>query len=1040
MKTSLKQENEKLQAKLEKAQEEINFLKTKAFRLSEQEMSFLLDDLRSGYWVWYPGAEAPIVGSSFARMLGYKESEIGECFWKKVIAPEDEKEVREEFQMFIESGSKESLELQIKFFHKAGHTVRVWNRGQVASWTDNGLPRRVVGSVIDISSILDSEVIYRESSKSLNLIVEGIDAGIWDANLETGETWWSDRFYKLLGYNRGELDLNSEALLSFMPDEDRVRMEKAMHQHFEMGKPYRAEFRLKCKDGSFRWMEGSGKAIFDSNGRPVRMAGSMVDISAKKQLELDLQKQNLMFKEAESIANLGAWEYDLKTGKIFWSDQLYRLHGLDDSYIPTYPSNLDNYVASSKQALEKAVDEAVKKARPYELELQMKTFQGEVIWVKAKGIPVVDDQGNVIGLRGIVQHIDDLKQQEMELRQKEFLLSEASRIALILAFSIMVHDMDNPVTVWSEEVYNIHEVDKDYEIKNSMEFYHPDSKEEIIKGLTELLENGKTFSTDVKINTAKGHEKWVKIEATVLKNEEGRVVEIPGFIQDIDESKRKELELKHTHEELDNQNFLFKEAEKLARIGAWEHDLVAEKVRWSDEIFRIFELPPDFKPQPGSKYPFVAPEFLDEVIEAQRQAVEEGVPYETTFSITTQKGNKRWVTSKGVPMKDKTGRVVKLNGVFLDITDSKIKEISLEQINHQLEMQRSALLEAEKMAKLGSWRVWLGGEKHEWSEQINSIHEIPGNVEMGFFELVNRFYEDRHQNIDKYWAQLKEGNSIDFETEIETYRGNKKWVRIKASAMRNEKKEVAGVAGTVQDITDIKSRQLELQKTSEIIGHQNKRLMDFTQIVSHNLRSHSSNIQTMLRFIEQNKKKEERETFLGYIKETANSLEAALNHLHDVIKIQNDTNPRKEKIDLEAAVRDVANILEGEIRMHEVKIVADLELKEVQYVRSYMDSILLNLVSNAIKYRKPREQPVIRIHSYTHKKTGTPILEVSDNGSGLDLKRMGKKLFGMYKTFHKHPEARGVGLFITKNQVEALGGKIEVESSPGKGSVFRVHM
>jgi signal transduction histidine kinase len=105
---------------------------------------------------------------------------------------------------------------------------------------------------------------------------------------------------------------------------------------------------------------------------------------------------------------------------------------------------------------------------------------------------------------------------------------------------------------------------------------------------------------------------------------------------------------------------------------------------------------------------------------------------------------------------------------------------------------------------------------------------------------------------------------------------------------------------------------------------------------------------------------------------------------------------------------------------------------------SYLESITLNLLTNAIKYSDPKKEKKVEIRI---KKTADwTIVEVEDNGLGIDLKRQGRKMFGMYKTFHDHPDSRGIGLFITKNQIEALGGKIEVESQEGVGTTFKVYL
>src|SRR5690606_15900558 len=112
--------------------------------------------------------------------------------------------------------------------------------------------------------------------------------------------------------------------------------------------------------------------------------------------------------------------------------------------------------------------------------------------------------------------------------------------------------------------------------------------------------------------------------------------------------------------------------------------------------------------------------------------------------------------------------------------------------------------------------------------------------------------------------------------------------------------------------------------------------------------------------------------------------------------------------------------------------------KRAFFPKKYIDSIFFNILSNALKYRSDKRNPHITVKSY--KKNGWIHLEFSDNGLGIDLKKHGDKLFGLRKTFHDHPNAKGFGLFITKAQIEAMDGAIAVKSTPDQGSVFTIKL
>lgn len=97
----------------------------------------------------------------------------------------------------------------------------------------------------------------------------------------------------------------------------------------------------------------------------------------------------------------------------------------------------------------------------------------------------------------------------------------------------------------------------------------------------------------------------------------------------------------------------------------------------------------------------------------------------------------------------------------------------------------------------------------------------------------------------------------------------------------------------------------------------------------------------------------------------------------------------------------------------------------------------MNFITNAVKYSSPERKPIIKLSSTSQ--NGYTIVSIEDNGLGIDLKKYGSKLFGMYKTFHTNKDAKGMGLYIAKNQIEAMGGKVMVCSEVGKGTIFNIY-
>jgi len=249
---------------------------------------------------------------------------------------------------------------------------------------------------------------------------------------------------------------------------------------------------------------------------------------------------------------------------------------------------------------------------------------------------------------------------------------------------------------------------------------------------------------------------------------------------------------------------------------------------------------------------------------------------------------------------------------------------------------------------------------------------------------------------------------------------------------------VFGFIMAMEDITIRKMREYDLDRTIQLMTDQNKRLLNFSYIVSHNLRSHTSSIKSIIRILENVQSEEERKEFLNHLYSVSEALDTTLLNLNEVVSIHNNLNITMEMLDLHEYVIKAIALLKTEIEARKVIIHNRVPRGTmVKYNPAYLESVVLNFMSNAVKYSSPDRIPEIELDTY-HQKDKT-VLKITDNGIGIDMKRHGSKLFGMYKTFHGNKDARGIGLFITKNQVEAMHGKIEVESELGKGTSFKIY-
>jgi PAS domain S-box-containing protein len=292
-----------------------------------------------------------------------------------------------------------------------------------------------------------------------------------------------------------------------------------------------------------------------------------------------------------------------------------------------------------------------------------------------------------------------------------------------------------------------------------------------------------------------------------------------------------------------------------------------------------------------------------------------------------------------------------------------------------------------------------------------------------YFKLEDRKIMAIHEE-DQYPLRRKDGSEI--------------WVEDHSYYEYDEQGNILFHQGILRDVSIKIEKQQELENLLAVTEDQNQRLQNFAHIVSHNIRSHSSNMSSLVHFMESTNDENEKEKLFGMLKTSTEKLEKTIENLNEIITVNQNLKKPSELRSLVNEVSNTLDVLSGNLRRNEVSVTLDIPANlKVNVIPAYLDSILLNLISNGIKYRCSKKDSKLKIKAKNTKKY--TVLSISDNGIGIDLEKNKDKVFGMYKTFHDHEDSRGFGLYITKNQIEAMEGKIEVESKVNEGSTFKVY-
>jgi PAS domain S-box-containing protein len=378
---------------------------------------------------------------------------------------------------------------------------------------------------------------------------------------------------------------------------------------------------------------------------------------------------------------------------------------------------------------------------------------------------------------------------------------------------------------------------------------------------------------------------------------------------------------------------------------------------------------------------------------------------------------------------------MKLSGFnFTDYKKNKTPNHSSTETNHEIALQ---------ISDVGLWDWDTINNKVFYSKESKQIIGYSDN------ELKNnsKVWDDKVHPEDKedYFKKF----NLHLEDEIDIYEneyrilckdGNYKWVLDKGKVIeKNDDGKPTRIIGTHTDITNRKKHESQLKNNLQLITSQNKRLHNFTHIVSHNLKTHIGNLKNILEFYDETDNEKEKKDLVNHLKTISESLTSTIVDLDDIISIKSKSNINQlnERVNLYECVNKVIESLDIESSNKGVTIYNALRMDDSLITnRSYLESIIYNLVSNGIKYSDSSKKSQIIIQSI-HTKNTLKIL-IADNGIGIDTSKFKNQLFEMYQTFHgtNRKDSRGIGLYITKTQIEALNGNIELNSELNKGSTF----
>lgn len=975
--------------------------------------------------------------------------------------------------------------------------------------------------------------------------LEAAQIGIWQWDIPNDTLTWSDKVYTLFGISPASSPGTFTGYSDLIHPDDRSKVLQAIQSSLEHKTSYFVQHRTNPALGDLRWMEAWGTVVSNEQGVPVTLLGSVHDITANKQANLDRDAWQARYEVIAAATGQVVYDYELKSGNIRWNGVMREVLG----YTAEEMGNIDTWESlihpEDRAAVAREIGIATRTLQPYEQVYRFQKKNGEYIAIHDKGFFMTMGSDHSVHMLGSMQDYSRHTRYEEVFRENELFRKslESSMPAMLYVMDVQRYKYiyTNGVSLTG---YNHQEIEAmgDLFIPSVI---HPDDLSRMPRWTHEAL--GFTQEVQLRIRTRAGEWRWLLSRNTVFKkDEQGTVTQIIGIAQDITEQKTAEEALRrseqsyrelfdtvgeaiyiqhpdgtfadvnrgacvmygHPKEAFIGRTPAFLSAEgrndfealahmtvgalkgipqtfewwgrkangeiflKEVRLKkgtyfgqdmliatAWDitqQNAMVNALRESEASFReLFNtVEPiyiqnrqgiflDINQQGYEMYGYTKEELIG------KHPIDLAVPGRNDLEALAASTERAW---QGHPTmfiwysmtKDKRVSILEVTqqkGTYFgqdvviatahDVTESRKAEIALRESEQRFRTLQTAsfggigLHDNGRILDCNQGLCDMTGYSEEELKTMDGLDLVSPESRANVLDKIHAGYEKTYDVT----GVRKDGSryALEIQAKMIPYQG--KTIRV------TEFRDISDRKRAEEQIIEQNNKLLAL---TEDLKRKNDQLEEFTQIVSHNLRSPVGNILTLLSFFETAESDEERAEYLKLLKESGDITLTTLHELNEVLKIKQNKNIEKQLLRFEDCFHLTRSMLTARIAETSAQLTCDFtEAPHVHYPKIYLESILLNLLSNALKYNSPERVPVIRLKTYYYHKD--LILEVCDNGLGINLERYAHQVFKLRKTFHRHPESRGIGLFMIKNQIEAMGGEITLSSKQHEGTTFYIN-
>ena len=784
---------------------------------SDRKFHMLEKQIDDVIWTMDMNFRLTYISPSVEKMFGYTVSEMMQLNLQDYLAPESVQKavnaLADQISEFINEGIKKNVvTLEIEQIRKDGTIFPAEIKARFLLDSDNS-PNEIIGVTRDITFRKKTESLLSDSEKRLNLALEGAGIGMWDQDFATGKVYRSDNWAYMLGYMPDEIEDSLDFWKEHIhPDDYDQAIEETKKHEQNLTELFKIEHRLRCKNGSYRWILNWGKiSERDSNGKPIRALGLHLDINDRINTAESLRLSEERLRYALEGNSDGIWDWNLKTNTVYFSPRYYLMLGYEpDEFEPSFEKWKELLHPDDVDKSEKEVLAAINELKSFAVEFRLRKKDGSYCWILERGkVAEKDKDGKALRLSGSHTDIKERKLIEEALRNNENKISSVFRVAPI-GIGVTSNRM---LLELNDYIYKMLGYASEELIGKSARILYPTQEE------YELVGKEKYKQIDL-FGTGTVETKWVckdgRIIDILLSSTPLNLKEISGGVTftalDITGRKRSEEALKKSQER-------FALAQRSANIGSWEWNILTGEVNWSETIEPMFGFNKgEFDRTYDAFLKCIHPEDVGLVVERLNAAINKNEEYKNLeFRIVWSDGTVRWMLENGSVFRDTDEKPNRMIGIVQDITDKKKAEQTI------IESERK-LSETLKVAKVGYWEYYVQTDSFVFNDQYYSLHNTTAKEAGGYTMSANHFAENFVYPEDRTLVAKAIAGAVnspdknyEYQTEARILTVDKKplWVTVWFKRQIDERNNTIKLIGVNQDINSRKLAEEKLKLSEE---------------------------------------------------------------------------------------------------------------------------------------------------------------------------------------------------------------------------------